>query len=146
MKAPVNEVKGNERFGLSFIVCFNAEAAGVKVEGTGYTEKDAIGAAADSAGEVIQDAGYDYELDSSFRNWNGGRHGQFADVKARNVTGWVFARECDEDEEWGDWKPILKKDIPAAILVEGQRVADLASDAMLSQIELIAASAEPASE
>lgn len=142
-------IKGHEAWGVRFVVCGNDERLGIDVEGTPYRRSDAVGAAVTAAGRKIEAAGYDYECDSCFQHWNGGKHTQFPTVRGGEVVAYIYHRDRlgEEDDEWGDWEFCAKTvEIPADVIAAVEKVCDDAADAMFDEIESIHATATKADE
>lgn len=130
----IREIDGNDEWGLRFIICANAETLGFGGDDTGgISEAEAISMVVGAAGGVILDAGFDYDSDGFFPNWNGGKHCQFPDVKSGGVVCRIYHRDAfvDDDgepaghDEW-EWRSI----IPGEIRDVAERVCEAARDAM----------------
>lgn len=128
MRAKFNQI-GETDFGLAFVVCGNGEVLGVDADDTGLTQDEAIGDVVSAAGRAIEDAGYDYEVDSQFSAWNGGRRAHFWDARSHGVIAHVYERDSE-----GEWRACLKRNVPQGLIVKAQVVCDATADAIAAEL------------
>lgn len=62
---------------------------------TGEDCDDVALEAVEAAVRIFEDAGVEYEVDSDYSSWRGGRHYQFAKMKVGHVCTWD---DPDEDD------------------------------------------------
>lgn len=140
----IQKINGHPTFGVRFVVCDNLEHLDADYRNSGYTKSAAELAVSKAAGDVITQAGYDYEVDTIHRNWAGGQHYQFATLRGQ-VAVYLYAAETTDDGDDDDtsWRLLRDvREIPADVLAEVERAQNAAEAAMTRVAERINDEAE----
>lgn len=114
----------NTAYGVSFVVCSNAEVVRHMFD---CDDDDQARAITDAAGRAISDAGCDYERCSDFLAYNGG-------PRTGLVDAIVYVADVDDDgERFGKWRATWQRGAGAtAIPAEIQAKIDAVIDAAYS--------------
>lgn len=120
---------GNVAWGVTFVVCRNAEVAGLALE---LDDHDDALHMMDSAGRAISDAGFDYEWCGDFRAYNGGPLTGLVDAIYYVANVVETEGEVDELDNWSKvWERGAGATvIPAIVRAKVEEVIEVANAAI----------------